>query len=64
MTNVQLYLAIAIPILFNGAMLLLLQHSIQKQLDLMEKLFTEKLLRMEQVLNARLKLIESRLGIV
>jgi len=40
-----------------------LQQSIQRQFELQDSLFTEKLLRVEQVLDARLKLIEDKLGI-
>jgi len=47
-----------------------LERSIQQQFqavdhrfELQDKLFTEKLLRVEQVLDARLKLIEDKLGI-
>jgi hypothetical protein len=40
-----------------------LQQSIQRQFELQDSLFTEKLLRVEQVLDARLKLIADKLGI-
>ena len=78
MTDTQLYLAIGVPIvvniLFNGTMAMLLsnhfnarltalQSEFRALLDAQEKLFTEKLLRVEQVLDARLRLIEDRLDI-
>ena len=63
MTDTQLYLAIGLPILFNGAMFLMFQHHTTHAFQLQEKLFTEKLLRVEQVLDARLRLIEDRLNI-
>ena len=74
MTKIQLYIAIGVPILvnilFNGAMFSLFHQSVQRQFEAVQKqfeaqgkLFSEKLLRVEKVLAARLKLIENRLGI-
>ena len=70
MTDTQLYLAVGVPILTNAAMLgLLLAYmnsrfdGTNERFDAQEKLFTEKLLRVEQVLDARLRLIEDKLGI-
>ena len=72
MTDTQLYLAIGVPIvvniLFNGTMAMLLsnhfnarltalQSEFRALLDAQEKLFTEKLLRVEQVMDARLRLM-------
>ena len=63
MTNTQLYLAIGVPILSNGFMLTLLLVHINSRFEAQEKLFTEKLLRVEQVLDARLRLMEEKFGI-
>jgi len=63
MTDAQLYLAIGVPILTNAAMLGLMLAYINARFDGQEKLFTEKLLRVEQLLDARLRLIEDKLGI-
>jgi len=68
MTNAQLYLAIGVPILvniaFNGALILLLQISINKRIDdLREALITlwrAELHRVEEVFDARLKTLEER----
>jgi hypothetical protein len=59
----QLYLAIGIPMIFNGFMLQMLNSHIHKLIDLQDKLFVERLKNMENVIDARLKLIELRLGI-
>ena len=74
MTDTQLYLAIGLPIILNASMFLLLQASVNKRLDdfretmaqrftAQDQLFTEKLRRVEEVLDARLKLIEDKLKI-
>ena len=63
MTDTQLYLAIGVPIVTNAAMLGLMLAYINARFDAQEKLFTEKLLRVEQVLDARFRLIEDKLGI-
>jgi len=64
MTNAQLYLAIGVPILvniaFNGALVLLLQLSINRRLDDLRDLWRAELHRVEEVLDARLKAIEER----
>jgi len=62
MTNTQLYLAIGVPIvvniLFNGALILLVQQSINKRLDDLRELWRAELRRVEEVLDARLKALE------
>ena len=78
MSDTQLYVAIGVPIvgniIFNGTIAMLMSNHFNARLAAMqsefhalieaqEKLFTEKLLRMEQVLDARLRLIEDKLGI-
>lgn len=70
MTDIQLYLAIGVPIVFNAAMILMLQHHVNAleshvnaRFEASEKLFTEKLYRVEQIIDARLRLIEDKLGI-
>ena len=67
MTDTQLYLAIGVPvvvnILFNGTLALMMSNHFNAMLAAQEKLFTEKLLRVEQVIDARLRLIEDKLGI-
>jgi hypothetical protein len=63
MTNTQLYLAIFVPVLFNGMMFTVLFIHIDKRIDALDKLFQERLRRVEEVLDARLRLIEDRLGI-
>lgn len=64
MTNLQLYLAIGVPILvniaFNGALILLLQQSIHKRFDDLRDLWRAELHRVEDVLDARLKHIEEQ----
>lgn len=82
MTNTQLYLAIGLPILFNGLTTVLLyvlltkriddvqeavnrrigdmQAAFNKRLDDMTALWRESLLRVEQVMDARLKHLEER----
>lgn len=63
MTDTQLYLAIGVPIVFNAAMLLLLQSHVNSRFDNQDRLFSEKLRRVEDILDARLRLIEDKLGI-
>jgi len=68
MTNAQLYLSIGVPILvniaFNGALILLLQISINKRIDDLRDsliaLWRSELHRVEEVLDARLKTLEER----
>jgi hypothetical protein len=75
MTDTQLSIAIGVPvvvnILFNGTVAMLMSNHFNAQLaavrldfnarmDLLEKLLTEKLLRVEQVLDARLKHLEEK----
>lgn len=58
MSNAQLYLAIGVPILvniaFNGALILLLQMSINHRFDDMRAMWQSELHRVEEVLDARL----------
>jgi len=69
----QLYIAIGIPIVFNFAIIATfftilngnfnkriddLNTRMDQRFDAMEKLFTEKLLRVEQVMDARIKHLE------
>jgi hypothetical protein len=67
MTDTQPYLAVGVPIvvniLFNGTVAMLMSNHFNAMLAAQEKLFTEKLLRVEQVIDARLRLIEDKLGI-
>ena len=58
MTNTQLYLAMGIPMLFNGLLFLLFSASINKRFDDMRDLWRAELRRVEEVLDARLKHIE------
>ena len=74
MTNVQLYLAIGIPILFNAALIgMLTAHmnarfaameerfrGIDQRFDDMRDLWRAELHRVEEVLDARLKHLEER----
>lgn len=77
MTNEQLYFAIGIPIVCNFAIIAvfygLLNTNLNKRIDDlrsdmnarfdgMEKLFTEKLLRVEQVMDARIRHLEENTG--
>ena len=67
MTDTQLYLAIGVPVVANATMLgvvaMLLLHHMDARFEAQDKLFTEKLRRVEEVLDARLRLIEDKLGI-
>lgn len=60
MTNQQLYLAIGLPILVNLLTTGLIMLYVQAKIDGAEKLLTEKLLRVEQVMDARLKHLEEK----
>jgi|GEM_PF-3360522 len=78
MSDLQLYLAIGLPVVANGAMFLLFQSNIHKLLDAfraeidtrleglrqnMEARFdaqTQALLRVEQVMDVRLRVLEHR----
>jgi hypothetical protein len=59
MTDTQLYLAIGVPILFNGAMFLIMNQRLSDLKDL----WRAELRRVEEVLDARLKHVEEKLGI-
>ena len=66
-TNVQLYLAIGIPMLFNAVTIGLLAalmnskfDAIDKRFDDMRDLWRAELRRVEEVLDARLKHLASR----
>jgi len=63
MTDTQLYLAIGVPILMNGAMLLLMNASINKRIDDLKDIWRAELRRVEEVLDARLRHVEEKLGI-
>jgi len=71
MTNLQLYLAIGVPVLLNAAALglvagLLMSHmntrfeAINRRFDDMRDLWRAELHRVEEVLDARLKHLEER----
>ena len=71
MTNAQLYLAIAIPVVLNAtiltvAIMLLASHmnsrfdAVNQRFDDMRDLWRAELRRVEEVLDARLKHIEER----
>jgi hypothetical protein len=67
MNNLQLYLAIGVPMLFNAAMFGLLVaymnarfSAIDKRFDDMRDLWRAELHRVEEVLDARLKHLEER----
>jgi len=67
MSDTQLYLAIGVPVVMNAIMIglcfgFLLSH-INVRFEAQDKLFTERLRRVEEVLDARLRLIEDKLGI-
>ena len=67
MTDAQLYLAIGIPIavniLFNGTAFLLLSTGLNRRMDDLRDLWRAELRRVEEVLDARLKHVEDKLGI-
>ena len=67
MTNVQLYLSIGLPLLFNAAIAGLLVAYMNARFEGLEKVMIAKfetahseLIRVEQVLDARLKHAEER----
>jgi hypothetical protein len=67
MNNLQLYLAIGVPMFFNAALIGILvmyinarADSIDKQLEAMRELWRSELHRVEEVLDARLKHLEER----
>lgn len=74
MTNQQLYFAIGLPVLFNGALLALAVmlfsarftaidrrfDAVDRRFDDMRDLWRAELRRVEEVLDARLKHIEER----
>jgi hypothetical protein len=64
MTDLQLYLAIGVPVVMNGFMLtlgfgLMTQH-LNKRLDDLRDLWRAELHRVEEVIDARLKHLEER----
>ena len=67
MTDAQLYLAIGVPVALNGIMLTLALTlavgAINKRMDDLRDLWRAELRRVEDVLDARLRLIEDKLGI-
>ena len=67
MTNIQLYLAIGIPMLFNASLIgFVVAHfnarfdGINQRFDDIRDLWRAELRRVEEVLDARLKHIEER----
>lgn len=60
MTNQQLYLAVGLPILVNLLTTGLIMLYVNAKVDGIEKVLTEKLLRVEQVIDARLKHLEEK----
>ncbi len=62
MTDTQLYIAVGIPIIvniiFNGTIAMLMSNHFNARLDALDKLFMERLRRVEEVLDARLKHLE------
>jgi len=62
MTNLQLYLAIGVPILFNTGVTLFVYMALNAKIDAMERhlvdLWRSELRRVEEVLDARLKHLE------
>jgi hypothetical protein len=63
MTGTQLYLVIGVPVVMNALMLTLVTAAINKRLDDMRDLWRAELRRVEEVLDARLKHLEDKLGI-
>ena len=63
MTDTQLYFAIGVPVVSNAIMLLLFATMINKRLDDLRDLWRGELHRVEEVLDARLKHLEDKLGI-
>ncbi len=67
MTDTQLYLAIGVPMLFNGLLITLVIayinakfRAIDQRFDDMRDLWRAELHRVEEVLDARLKHLEER----
>jgi hypothetical protein len=64
MTDIQLYLAIGVPIVANAAMMLfgfgLMLHHMDKRLDDLKEVWRSELRRVEEVVDARLKHLEER----
>jgi hypothetical protein len=70
LTDTQLYLAVGVPVVMNAAMLTLAVMRLGQRISDMgqrindlAKLFAERLRRVEEVLDARLKHVEEKLGI-
>ncbi len=60
MTDTQLYLAIGIPVLFNGFMFLVLFSYINGKFADYKEVWKAELKRVEEVLDARLKHLEEK----
>ena len=64
MTDLQLYLAIGVPVVMNGFMLTLgftlMTAHMNKRLDDLRDLWRAELRRVEEVIDARLKHLEER----
>lgn len=60
MTDQQLYFAVGLPILVNLLTTGLIMLYVNAKVDGIEKTLTEKLLRVEQVIDARLKHLEEK----
>jgi hypothetical protein len=64
MNDTQLYLAIGVPVVLNGIMLTLgfglMTAHINRRLDDLRDLWRAELIRVEQVIDARLKHLEER----
>ena len=63
MTDTQLYLAIGVPVVSNAIMLIIFATMVNKRLDDLRDLWRAELHRVEEVLDARLKHLEDKLGI-
>ncbi|MGA3042482.1 MAG: DUF433 domain-containing protein [Bryobacteraceae bacterium] len=57
-TNLQLYLSIGVPMLFNAVLIGVLMVHMDKRFDDMRELWRAELRRVEEVLDARLKHLE------
>lgn len=60
MTDAQLYLAIGVPVAFNGLLFGLLMIYINGKFSDSRDIWTAELRRVEEVLDARLKHLEQR----
>lgn len=67
MTNQQLYLAVGVPVIIyllgftlNVFVIVWQAHSLEKRIDSLRNEMMQALLRVEQVLDARLKHLEER----